>query len=340
MDKKSVIIANITYNPSGWREIYINPHAGHSYARNHPGHESLNFKFDKKHLDTKQYIHGYVQWTRPPAKFINGGIIIFYTWNLEKRFPEIVGIYCDAHILPEPIITPYKDFENDKLISNMKGNIDYSMLFPIPLKASEYSTKRKRLVGQVGYGYNDIQFAEQVIIDEFKSLEKLGIQAKEDEKLNRIYKFITGSEYVLGENEIKDQKEQDEIVEIIKPLKKEEIIDELSNLKLSEPEEVVVKQKTYKRDNKTIAQLKILRNFKCQICGFSVLKKDGELYVESAHIVPKRKKGTELPENILILCPNHHKEFDLGKLTIIKHNKNIISFELNGKSYSINLKLE
>jgi len=114
MDNKSVIIANITYNPFGWSEIYINPHAGHSYARNHPGHESLNFKFDKKYLDTKQYVYGYVQWPKPPVKFVNGGIIIFYTWNLEKHYPEIVGIYCDAHLLPDTISTTYKDFENDK----------------------------------------------------------------------------------------------------------------------------------------------------------------------------------------------------------------------------------
>ena len=45
---------------------------------------------------------------------------------------------------------------------------------------------------------------------------------------------------------------------------------------------------------------------------------DGSFYIEAAHIKPKSQQGTETPDNILILCPNHHKEFDLGKREIIE----------------------
>ena len=48
-----VLIANITYNPQGWRDnSYINKNAGHAYAKKFPGHESLNFKFEFVHNDS------------------------------------------------------------------------------------------------------------------------------------------------------------------------------------------------------------------------------------------------------------------------------------------------
>ncbi len=338
MNNNTVIIANITYNPTGWRNTYINPHAGHSYARNHPGHESLNFKFDKKKLDTNKFVHGFVQWTRPPAKYKDGGIILFYTRNLKNNYSEIVGIYCDAYIIQNPIITPYEGFQNDNLVSNIKGNIDLSLLFPIPLKASKYS--HDRLVGQVGYKYSDMEFAEKVITDEIKELQKSGMQANEYLKLNEIYKFITGKYYLTEKDEIDNELEQDEIIEILKSDSIDKIIKDLQNVQPTEPEQIEIKQKLYKRDNKTIAQLKIIRKFKCQICGYKLQKKNGGFYIEAAHIIPKSKKGNELPENILILCPNHHKEFDLGQRDIIKHDKNIIEFILNGKSYKIELNIE
>ncbi|MBU0559050.1 MAG: HNH endonuclease [Bacteroidetes bacterium] len=50
-------------------------------------------------------------------------------------------------------------------------------------------------------------------------------------------------------------------------------------------------------------------------------KKNGDFYIEAAHIKPKHKKSKETPENILILCPNHHKEFDFGRRIIREHNK-------------------
>ena len=100
----------------------------------------------------------------------------------------------------------------------------------------------------------------------------------------------------------------------------------MANLQETESETVYVKQKQYKRNNKTIAQLKILRDFKCQICGTKIKKKNGEFYIEAAHIIPKREKGCEVPKNILILCPNHHKEFDFGDRSIIHHTEKEIEF--------------
>ena len=139
-----------------------------------------------------------------------------------------------------------------------------------------------------------------------------------------------------------DEQEQKAIVREFKNQNKtkQEIIAELNKLKPTDAEEVIINSKTYKRDNRTIAQLKILRDFKCQICSTTIKKKDGTYYIEAAHIEPKHKKGRETPDNILLLCPNHHKEFDFGDRKISIHDKDKIHFTLNGQVHNISLKIE
>ncbi|GGK09139.1 HNH endonuclease [Parabacteroides faecis] len=118
------------------------------------------------------------------------------------------------------------------------------------------------------------------------------------------------------------------------------IVDDLMNLKVSDPVSVVINKKVFKRDNKTISQLKYLRGYCCQMCGIQILKADGSFYIEGAHIDPKKDWGNELPNNILILCPNHHKEFDYGNLERISRDDEHFKFKLNGEIYDISLKLE
>ena len=145
-------------------------------------------------------------------------------------------------------------------------------------------------------------------------------------------------------NRIQQEEDQDEQDLLIKTIRKSksraEIIRELNNIKETDSEEEIIHGKRYKRDNKTIAQLKLIRGIACQICGDSILKADGSRYIEAAHINPKCKKGCEMPRNIILLCPNHHKEFDYGKRdVIIKHTNDIFHFSLNGKIHKITLTL-
>jgi 5-methylcytosine-specific restriction enzyme A len=134
-----------------------------------------------------------------------------------------------------------------------------------------------------------------------------------------------------------DEQEQNEIVkEIIKDKpSKEDILNELRNLKETDPETVTFKGKAFKRDNKTVAQIKVLRNFRCQFCGTTIEKKDGSNYIEAAHIKAKHLKGRETLDNIILLCPNHHKEFDLGDRIIVSHTKQAVDIILNGTDYRI-----
>lgn len=128
MKEKSVILANITWNPYGWRNLYKNRKAGHKYAQTHIGHESLNFKFDKQGIDTADKIHGFIQWTNPPKKFTDGGIILFYSKNLDNNEHEIVGVYGNATILKQPLKKKWQGFENNKLNLNIVALKSHSLL--------------------------------------------------------------------------------------------------------------------------------------------------------------------------------------------------------------------
>jgi len=340
MIKSKFIIANITWNNSGWRNLYVNPKAGHRYAQKNPGHESLNFEFNKKGLDDDVYVFGHVQLRGYPQKFEEPGLIFFFTKNLSNNQNEIVGVYGNAKILNPPIKTKWKGFENDELISNIKAVKEKSMLFPISVNANRYS-QRKRLVPQSGLRYISQDLAATMITDEIVILKKSGAMKKELDKLSSIFELITGKRYddtsIEKDN---DDQEQSEFENIENNRSKNEIIKELKNIGPQISELIEFKGKTYKRDNKTIAQLKILHDYKCQICGITIRKKNGGFYIEAAHIEMKSKKGPETPCNILILCPNHHKEFDYGDRKIIQQSEKQIIFKMNEKEYTINLELE
>jgi len=341
------IIANITWNKTAWRSIYVDPRAGHYYARRHPGQECLNFKFDKKGLDTEKNIFGFVQWNGPPRKLVKKkAAIFFFTRNLESRQNEIVGIYGNVKILEPGITTRWKGFQYGKLISNIKADKEFSLLFSYPLDADKYkiALKRQRLVPRGGFTYINSGTAARIIHDEIELVRKSGVRKGEDQKLVKIYEFITGKKYDVQSDYVaskQDEEEQEELESLdeVRQQSKEDIIKELASLGPQIPEEVEVKGRTYKRDNKTIVQLKKLRDYKCQICGHKIQKKNGGYYVEAAHIKRKSMKGAERANNILILCPNHHKEFDFGKRNVIEHDDNRIVFDLNGKKYKVNLSL-
>ena len=71
------------------------------------------------------------------------------------------------------------------------------------------------------------------------------------------------------------------------------------------------------RETKQAQRIKKLYNYRCQVCGVRLEGSAGP-YAESAHIRPlgKPHNGSDSPDNILCLCPNHHVLFDYGGFTI------------------------
>jgi len=72
------------------------------------------------------------------------------------------------------------------------------------------------------------------------------------------------------------------------------------------------------RDAKLALRIKQLYNFKCMFCGekLQVGISPDSFYIEGAHIkgVGKPHNGPDSADNLLALCPNHHKQFDRGVL--------------------------
>lgn len=101
-------------------------------------------------------------------------------------------------------------------------------------------------------------------------------------------------------------------------------------------------QQTIRRDTKIIKTLKRLCSYRCQFpnCGTGILKKNGSYYVEVGHILPVSKGGKSVLGNLLVLCPNHHKEFDLGHREILEQASYRVKGRLNGKVFDISLPRE
>lgn len=96
---------------------------------------------------------------------------------------------------------------------------------------------------------------------------------------------------------------------------------------------------TLRRDTQLVKSLKELCEFGCQFpsCGVRIPKRDGGFYIEVAHIRPLREGGRSVLGNLLVLCPNHHKEFDYGNLEIVEQTVECIRGKLNDKEFEIRL---
>ena len=96
---------------------------------------------------------------------------------------------------------------------------------------------------------------------------------------------------------------------------------------------------TIRKDTKIIQALKEVAEYKCQFpdCGQRIKTKKGTYYIEVAHIKPVAESGQSILGNLIVLCPNHHKEFDYGELKVSEQTDNKIVGLLNGSNFEIEL---
>lgn len=83
-----------------------------------------------------------------------------------------------------------------------------------------------------------------------------------------------------------------------------------------------IKQETYRilRDTVLAREVKTTNQYRCQICGQTLMLKAGEPYAEAHHIKPlgTPHNGPDVRENILCVCPNHHILLDYGAIKLDK----------------------
>ena len=94
---------------------------------------------------------------------------------------------------------------------------------------------------------------------------------------------------------------------------------------ISPPGRVETYISRYIRDTQLVKEIKNENNYSCQVCGETILLPNGNNYAEGHHLQPLGgvHKGPDIRENIIILCPNHHSEFDYLSIAI-NHNTLII----------------
>jgi len=99
---------------------------------------------------------------------------------------------------------------------------------------------------------------------------------------------------------------------------------------------------TIRKDTVLIKALKKHFGYMCQFpnCEVKIPKRDGGFYIEVAHIEPIHKGGKSVLGNLLVLCPNHHKELDYGKLKITKQTDKRVTGMLNGQHFEIDVSLD
>ncbi|MCD9817680.1 HNH endonuclease [Bradyrhizobium japonicum] len=83
-------------------------------------------------------------------------------------------------------------------------------------------------------------------------------------------------------------------------------------------ERSVVSRLAQKRNRKIASQLRLHYKHACMFCGVRLQVGEGRFYSEAAHVKPlgKPHDGPDKTDNLLVLCPNHHLQFDRGVLRL------------------------
>lgn len=104
------------------------------------------------------------------------------------------------------------------------------------------------------------------------------------------------------------------------------------------PERVITEIYRVLRDTVLSRKMKFLYDYKCQICGQSIKLKNGK-YAEAHHVKPLggSHRGPDIESNIIILCPNHHTEFDYGVIAI--NPETLIITHIDSSNYFNNKEL-
>jgi 5-methylcytosine-specific restriction protein A len=119
--------------------------------------------------------------------------------------------------------------------------------------------------------------------------------------MNDINEFEPSIEFAEDEENIDIQIEKD-------------FLEDVAEIENESIEQRIIRIKRYQ---KIVKMLKKKYNYKCQLCGYSFHMDNGKDYCEAHHIEMLSEGGSQSPENVIILCANHHRIFHYACDTII-----------------------
>jgi 5-methylcytosine-specific restriction endonuclease McrA len=79
--------------------------------------------------------------------------------------------------------------------------------------------------------------------------------------------------------------------------------------------------------------LKMVYRGRCQICGFTFRKRDGEPYFEVHHVDPE---AGHHPQNLLVLCANCHAQMEHAEVAVKRDEQGwVVAVVINGKERTV-----
>ena len=104
----------------------------------------------------------------------------------------------------------------------------------------------------------------------------------------------------------------------------------LKEAKHKNPEKIFSVTKRVKRDAQKVTDLKLRYLDKCQICNYCLVLENGKRHSEVHHLRPiGNEGGNDDTDNMIVLCPNHHKAFDFSVLRLDVSGNKVV--DLGGK---------
>lgn len=85
---------------------------------------------------------------------------------------------------------------------------------------------------------------------------------------------------------------------------------------LGPPPRVTRESMRFLRDRAPVEAIKELYQGRCHVCSYRIERPDGSWYAEAHHLWPLEHGGPDVMDNLLVVCPTHHKELDLGVLLV------------------------
>jgi hypothetical protein len=86
----------------------------------------------------------------------------------------------------------------------------------------------------------------------------------------------------------------------------------------ADPRRVATTATRVVRDTEEVTALKTLYDHTCQVCGDRRQRNRRQGYAEGHHLEPlgEPHDGPDAEGNLLVVCPNHHADFDHGTITV------------------------
>lgn len=85
--------------------------------------------------------------------------------------------------------------------------------------------------------------------------------------------------------------------------------------------------------------LKSCYEYTCQVsgCGFTFRQKSGKGYAEAHHLEHLADDGLDIPENIVILCANCHRQMHYAEVELVSRDRDKLTVKINGVTKTINM---